>query len=342
MADNTAARLGQINQSGDTDAVYLRTFGGEVITAFDVANVMLPRTFQKKGTGKSVQFPRLGTASAAYHTVGTELTGNSYNAAELLVSPDPQLVSNYFLDNYDEVITHFEERQPIAYAMAQELSTICDKHVIHEGIAGSRLTAVGSELPTGTSVNGNLTFNASNSLLLTTEQSGTGASTTAAKAQAWLDALQKCAQRMDELNVPKMGRFVVVRPREVYPLIVAAQTSGLQLINKDIGGVGSISEGTIGNVLGFDIISSNNLPLTDLSADTGVYTYHKADYSATVGLVGVDRSIAVANWRGLTTSADYIPDKLGTLLIARYIKGIKYLRPEALIELKLATGTVTA
>ncbi|HXE54764.1 MAG TPA: hypothetical protein VN541_17215 [Tepidisphaeraceae bacterium] len=53
--------LGQINQSGDPNAIFLKVFSGEVLTAFKLATVAdaLQRT-RSIASGKSAQFPAVG------------------------------------------------------------------------------------------------------------------------------------------------------------------------------------------------------------------------------------------------------------------------------------------
>lgn len=352
MSAATPARYGQINQSGAVDAVFLKTFGGEVLTAFERKNVMLARTAQKAGMGKSIAFPRFGKATAAYHTPGAEITGTAYSVGELVMTPDALLLSHHFEAEIDELLAHYDARSPITNEMGIKLATLLDEHIQIEGLLGARLTAVGNELPTGTPINGATTgalaFRSNDSLLLASEvASGTGhAASNAAKVQAWVDTLQAAAKRLDENDVDADGRFVIVRPQEYYPLIGAMQTNGFSAVHKDIGGSGSISEGTIHKLMGFEIVSSNNLPKTDISANSTTYNYHggaaggAADFDTTVGLIGCNGAVAVGNWKGIETEVTWDPRRLGYLLTARYLKGIKYYRPEALIELKIATSTV--
>ena len=56
MANATAARIGQINQSGAVDALFLKVFAGEVLATFDRVNVMLDKHMVRTITsGKSAQ-----------------------------------------------------------------------------------------------------------------------------------------------------------------------------------------------------------------------------------------------------------------------------------------------
>ena len=44
MANATVTRLGQANATGDTNALFLKVFAGEVMAAFQRQNKMLPIT----------------------------------------------------------------------------------------------------------------------------------------------------------------------------------------------------------------------------------------------------------------------------------------------------------
>ena len=79
--NTTASRLGQINASGDVDALFLKVFSGEILTTFEEMNVMKGlHTIRTISNGKSAQFPVTGIATAKYHTAGENIAdaGNSY------------------------------------------------------------------------------------------------------------------------------------------------------------------------------------------------------------------------------------------------------------------------
>ena len=44
MSDFTPSRIGQNNNSGSTDALFLKVFPGEVLAAFREENLFMPRT----------------------------------------------------------------------------------------------------------------------------------------------------------------------------------------------------------------------------------------------------------------------------------------------------------
>ena len=64
MANATPSFLGKANNSGDDNALFLKLFSGEVLSAFARANKMLPMTTVRTiANGKSATFPLVGTAT---------------------------------------------------------------------------------------------------------------------------------------------------------------------------------------------------------------------------------------------------------------------------------------
>jgi hypothetical protein len=90
-------------------------------------------------------------------------------------------------------------------------------------------------------------------------------------------ALFASAQTLDEKFVPTEGRNAFVRPAQFYAL---AQNTNL--INKFLGGEGSIAKGEIDTVAGFPIVKTNNIPSTDLSADATVSPSAQGNFATTV------------------------------------------------------------
>jgi len=109
MANATTSRLGLVNNSGtDFDALFLKIFSGEVLTAFARNNIFNEQLHSVRTitSGKSAQFPVLGTATAAYHTVGTPLVGaNQIKANEKIINIDDLLIAQSFIANIDELFS---------------------------------------------------------------------------------------------------------------------------------------------------------------------------------------------------------------------------------------------
>lgn len=346
MANATVSRLGQINTSGSDDALFLKTFGLEVLEQFDIMNVMESRTMVKVAqSGKSVQFPRIGEGSAAYQTPGAELVGSTVPHAEIVATFDDLLVADRFIGILDEAMNHYDARAPYVRDIAMKLANESDRHTIIELLLGARLTAVGNELPTGTPINGATTgvtaFRENDKFLQTAEvTSGSGNSTSVEeKIDAIHDALSDAAARLDDNNAPEEGRYALFRPREYRQLAKAVQTSGFSLTNKDFGTNGSVATGDVFQVAGFDIIKTTQLPKTNLAA-SGLNTFHNGDFTKTVFAVGQNDAVGTGILIGLTMESEYDIRRKGTLYTAHYAKAHKYLRPESLIEFVISTGSV--
>ena len=111
MSAATPLRIGQTNGAGATDALFLKVYGGEVLTAFDEVNVMerlqMIRNIQ---SGKSAQFPATWKVDASYHTPGAEIVGQTSNVAERVITIDDLLISDVFIPLIDEAKNHYEYR----------------------------------------------------------------------------------------------------------------------------------------------------------------------------------------------------------------------------------------
>ena len=133
MANATVSRLGLVNNSGtDFDALFLKVFSGEVLTAFARNNIFNEQLHSVRTitSGKSAQFPVTGTATAAYHTPGTPLVGaNQILANEKIISIDDLLISQAFVSNLDELKNHYDVRATYADELGKALARTYDQNV---------------------------------------------------------------------------------------------------------------------------------------------------------------------------------------------------------------------
>ena len=347
MADFTANRVGQINQAGDDKAIFLRKWSGEVLMQFQILNVMMNRTFVKDSVdGKSVQWPRMGRATAAYHPAGVELTGANGVHSEINALIDNLLTADTFLDKLDNAMNHWDARSRHTEELARVLANKMDEHIIIEGLKGARLTAVGSELPTGTPVNGthtgDLAFATNDKFGLTGEVTGgVPAANVEEQVANILAALDSAAGAFDERHIPGQNqvgvRYAAFRPKIYRRLAQTLQSSGFSGVHRDLGGVGSIATGQIPMYAGFDIIPTTQLPKSNLGT-SGTYTYHGGDYTKTIALLGFNDAIGVGKALDLNVEEEYTVRHQGTLYVASYAVTEKYLRPEGLLELVMGTS----
>ncbi|MGB0084643.1 MAG: hypothetical protein WBP94_04625 [Rhodomicrobiaceae bacterium] len=87
--DTSLSRLGQVNQAGADDALFLKQFGGEILTEFMRATAFRDQHFVRQiSNGKSARFPLIGTVSSKMHTPGTWIDGAGVNTAEIVLTVD--------------------------------------------------------------------------------------------------------------------------------------------------------------------------------------------------------------------------------------------------------------
>jgi hypothetical protein len=305
MTDANPSRLGQINAGGATDALYLKLFGGEVMTAFEQATVFLNHHFvQSISSGKSKQFPMLGRTTAAYHTVGAELLGNVIAHNERVITVDDMLVAHTFVADWDEMVNHYEVRSKYSKEIGAALGQKFDKTIAQVAVLAARASSP-------------ITGENGGSVLTDANYATSGA----ALAAALFDA----KVIFDESEVTGTPRLFI---RPAQHALMAETTS---ILNKDWGGAGSFSQGTVGPVNGIEIIKSNNVPSTNVNSGPSKY---QGNFSTTVGVFMTDMAVGTVKLQNVAIGTQYQLNRLGTLTVGRLAFGSGILRPICAIELK--------
>jgi hypothetical protein len=317
VANATVLRTGQINGAGATDALFLKVFSGEVMTAFETMNVVLDKhNIRTISNGKSAQFPATWKVTAGYHTPGAEIVGQTSNLGERVINIDDLLLASVFVANIDEAMAHFETRSEYAKQCGIALSTQMDKNVLQVGVLAAAATA------TVTGGFGGTTLTSATTLYRTS-------------ATDLAAGLYSAAQTFDEKDIPSTDtKYAFVRPAQYYLL---AQSTAL--INRDWMGAGSYSDGKILRIGGIEIVKTNNLPITDLTASqvAAMKNTYNADFSKVAALVMTKDAVGTVKLLDLATEMGYDMRRQGTLLIAKYAIGHGILRPECAVALKTTT-----
>ena len=95
MADMNVSRLGQANQAGDAWNLFLKKFGGEVLTAYEDANITDGKVMERNiDSGKSAQFPAIGKIGAGYHTPGQQIMGRITRSSSLWTASSSRMRSS--------------------------------------------------------------------------------------------------------------------------------------------------------------------------------------------------------------------------------------------------------
>ena len=308
MTAAVPSRLGQVNGAGAVDALFLKVFSGEVLSSFHRNNVFLANTMVRTiSNGKSATFPAVGNATAAYHTVGTELVGTAIPHAERIITIDDVLIASAFIANIDEAKNHYEVRSIYSDEVGKVLAETMDSNIAQVSVLAARGAATITGGNGGSALTA-ATFNSDSAVL----------------AGGIFDA----RQILDEKNVPNNDTYAYFKPSEYY--LLAQNTT---VINQWYGGQGAISEGTVLKIAGIPIVKTNALPSTNVT--TGVTAY-RGNFSTTVGLVLQKGGVGTVKLMDLATESEYDIRRQGTLMLAKYAVGHGILRPECGVELKLS------
>ena len=316
----TPSNLGQINGAGGNfladNALFLKVFAGETITAFNNVTVMQDKHRMRTiASGKSASFPVSGTTTAGYRVAGTALAGTDkvlHN--EQVINIDDFLVSDIFVAEIDELKNHYDVRSIYTEQMGRALANSFDKRVQQVAVLAARAAHP-----------------------ITGQQGGT----VLVNALAATDGVTlaglifSAAQAFDEKNVPENDRYVNVRPAQYYLL---AQTT--DVINRDWGGAGVYADGEVLKVAGVHIVKSNNVPNALIAAVAGENNTYSGDFTKTVAVAYQREAVGTVKLMDLSTSmtdpdGDYYTQNLGTLMHAKYLMGHGILRPECAVEISI-------
>jgi hypothetical protein len=325
MSNANVNYVGQANNTGAQDALFLKVFSGEVMTAFAEGTVTEGRVVTRNiANGKSAQFPILGKTTAAYHTPGTEILGLTLPANEMLITIDDLLVSSLFLSNIDEAKNHYDVRGPYATEIGNALAYTHDKQILALGVLAAR----GASPVSGEAAGGSITDSAMLS------------DTTGAKL---IGALFAAAQKMDEKFIPAEGRAAYLSPAAFY--LIAQNTN---VINTLYGAGGSLANASVPKIAGIELVMTNHAPFgTTVAANSSAVSggaglggagadKYAGVFTNTVGLVMHKAAIGTVKLMDLAMESQYDIRRQGTLMVAKYAMGHGVLRPSASIELKTA------
>jgi hypothetical protein len=313
----------------DSNALFLKQFAGEVITAFETANIMMGlHTVRTISSGKSAQFPVIGTAEAKYHTPGNSVIEDETRAEiqhnERTIGIDDLLLSAAFVDSLEEAKNHYDYRSEYTRKLGYALAKKADQQLLSVVANAAEGSAASPQAAGGASI----------------EITAGSATADAAMTSAQLvTALFTAAARLDASDIPDQDRYVVFSPTLYYNLISNGSTGfgiSTSVANSDIGGSG-FGSGKVPMIAGFEIYKSNNLPTTNQSDEAGVSSLndysHSASSNALKGVAFHRSAVGTVKLKDLALETEYQVERQGSLMVAKYAMGHGILRPDASIIL---------
>ena len=357
-------RPGQSNSTGDSRALYLKLFSGEMFKGFQqnaiARDLVMKRTLKN---GKSLQFIYTGRTTAEYHTPGNAILGNTDGAppvAEKTITIDDLLISSAFLYDLDETLAHYDLRsevsRKIGYALAEKYDRLIFRAIARGARQASPITKTNFVEPGGTQIRVGATANESDAF----------------SSSALVTAFYDAAAALDEKGISQDGRVGVLNPRQYYELIQAVGSNGL--VNRDSQGTTLQGGNGIIEIAGIKIYKSMNIPFlgrygtkyggttgqTDpgntgdfvnpaLEDASGAQTGINNDYgtgsefgAVSAGLIFQKEAAGCVEAIGpqvQVTSNDVSVIYQGDVILGRLAMGADYLNPAAAVELFAGTAT---
>ena len=274
-------------------------------------------------------------------------------SVEKLDDQDFQLTidkANYFAFKMDDIEDQFSHVDFVslaadraAYKMADAIDVDVLAYMTGTASSGQYSTAVSgtAQHPTSSELNGeflkvnqldmsdmtNITTSASSSTtgdsipLAPRLPGATSKGTTTASP---LQLIARMARQLDTANVDSRGRYLVVDP--IFMEMLKDEDS--RLLNSDFGGAGLQNGLVAGNIHGFRVHVSNNLPTDGTGPGTSGTTAQDDNFG--VILAGQEEGVATAEQ--INKVENYRdPDSFADIVRGMHLYGRKILRPQALV-----------
>ena len=335
----TLSNPGVINGDSGTwakdNALFLKVFSGEVLTAFKRSCIFEPftqvRTIQN---GRSAQFPVTGRFTAKYTTPGEMLVGQGDMAQnEVVIRIDDYLIADATLYSLQEAKAHYDIRSIYSTELGEALAREHDKRIARTIAIGAATatTDLTADLPSGLSPD---------------DPFRTGTIVDINKATPTADdfvaAAFAAAEALDRKDISSDNRVLACTPEAYYTMLQSSR-----LVNADFnqpGANGSYASGTVARVAGFNIVVSNNIAQGSVTAKTGEQGYvsngsvkkSTVDMTNTHMLAFQKGGVGVVKLRDISvgqTGNDYDVMYNATLMTTKMAVGVGCLRPECCVSI---------
>lgn len=343
---NTKAVMGAGAQQMGTDqgkgvvadaakiALFLKVFGGEVLTAFTRRSVTMGnhmiRTIQN---GKSASFPVLGRSAAKYLKRGQSLDDQrtEIKHSEKVIAIDGLLTDDVLIYDIEDAMNHFDVRAEYSAQIGESLAIAADGAVLAEMAKMCNLAAAKDE-----NIEGLGKASVLNCTADTTSAAAWNALTPAKQGEAIIGQLTKARAALTKNYVPAGDRFFYTTP-DAYSAILAAMMPNAAnyaaLIDPETG--------NIRNVMGFTVIEVPHLTAGGVGGDSDLNGTDPHGYPAsatstakvgkdsTVGLFNHRTAVATLKLKDMALERARRPEYQADQIIAKYAMGHGGLRPEA-------------
>lgn len=323
LAENGISNPGQKLSAGDRDALFMKVFSGEVLTAFARNTVMMSRhQVRTIDHGKSASFAIMGRTRAKYLAPGDSLDDQRKKMEhnERVIAIDGLLTADCLITDIDDAMNHYDVRVEYSRQLGEALAMAADCAVINE--------LANEAAKDATSKDGNIPDNGvgADKVLGTGKAfefvTGLEISQDATYGNKILEGLLAARAQMTKNYVPMGDRYCLLTP-EGYSAVMKA----LMPDSANYHALFDPNTGKLQTICGFEVIEVPHL------LNEGVDGKHALNAKVkTAGLQGIvfhRSAVGTVKLKDLAMErarrAEYQADQI----IAKYAMGHGGLRPEA-------------
>lgn len=321
---------GKGQSAADKLALFLKVFGGEVLTAFARTSVTTNRHMIRSiASGKSAQFPVLGRTKAAYLQPGESLDDKRKDIkhTEKTINIDGLLTADVLIYDIEDAMNHYDVRAEYTAQLGESLAMAADGAVLAE-LAGL------VNLPDAT--NENIAGLGKAKLY---ESSKTKADLTdqVELGKEIIAIMTKARAGLTKDYVPASDRVFYTTP-DYYSAILAA----LMPNAANYAALIDPERGSIRNVMGFEVVEVPHLTAggagddrpdegTDAANQKHAFpaTGGKVNMENVIGLFMHRSAVGTVKLKDLALERARRPEYQADQIIAKYAMGHGGLRPEA-------------
>ncbi|MGL5565646.1 MAG: hypothetical protein ACRDC4_07915 [Plesiomonas sp.] len=337
-AQQLGKNQGKGTNNADALALFLKLFGGEVLTAFERQAKTLDKVMTRTiANGKSAQFPVMGRTSARYLKQGQSLDDGrkEIKHTEKVITIDGLLTTDVLIYDIEDAMNHYDVRAEYSRQMgeAMAMATDCANYAEMAKLVNTRATTT----------NENIAGLGAAPMALV----GTQGLTDAAKMGEYvIQALTIMRAEFTKRYVPTGDRTFFTSP-DVYSMILSAlmpnAANYAALIDPETG--------NIRNVMGFEVVETPHMTKADAvdnqsaafdgtghvfpATGTDITTWGTATGKVTLGADNVcgivmhRSAVATLKLRDMALERARRPEYQADQIIAKYAMGHGGLRPEA-------------
>lgn len=313
---NGISNPGQKLSAGDRDALFMKVFSGEVLTAFSRNSVMMSRHVVRTiDHGKSASFAIMGRTRAKYLTPGNSLDDQRKKMEhnERIIAIDGLLTADCLITDIDDAMNHYDVRVEYSRQLGEALAMGADCAVINE-VANLADKKVTDNIPTNEDVLG--TGKAFEFV------TGLPVDQSKEYGNKILEGLLAARAEMTKNYVPLNDRYCLLTP-EGYSAVIKA----LMPDAANYQALFDPNSGKLQTICGFEVVEVPHL------LNEGIDGKHAlSETIKTAGLQGIvfhRSAVGTVKLKDLAMERARRPEYQADQMIAKYAIGHGGLRPEA-------------